>query len=443
MKPIVSMAIKDLRLLLRDRGGLFFIFFFPLLYAIFFGYITAAMSGGGGDDVVPSVRVALVDEDRTDESAAFTELLISAPELDVLTVDERAVGATLVQEGKRAALLIIPSGFGERGRTFFMGDPPLVQIAADPARTAERGMLEGILQKYGAERMQQAFTDPNAMRAGARQALATLQEDENTPPLVRAALQGFMGSLNRLADELDAAEVTEEDIQESAGAGFQPLIVEAVPLFPRDDDDADEPAMNAFAISFPQGVLWGIMGATAGFGISLVTERTHGTMTRLRMAPLTQSKILAGKALACFLTTIAVATTLLVIGKVAFHVTPASPLLLAIAVMCVAICFVGIMMLLSVLGRTEAAASGIGWAALIVMAMVGGGMIPLMFIQRIAILNALSNLSPVKWSIIAIEGAVWRDFSAQQMLVPCAVLLLIGVGAFAAGAILFRRFERG
>ena len=36
------------------------------------------------------------------------------------------------------------------------------------------------------------------------------------------------------------------------------------------------------------------------FGISLVTERTHGTLVRLRMAPLTRAQILGGKALSCF-----------------------------------------------------------------------------------------------------------------------------------------------
>ena len=79
---------------------------------------------------------------------------------------------------------------------------------------------------------------------------------------------------------------------------------------------------------------------------------------------------------------------------------------------------------------------------LIVMAMIGGGMIPLMFIQKIGFLAALSNLSPVKWSILAIEGAVWRGFSPQQMMFPCVVLLGIGVTSFLIGALLFKRFER-
>ena len=44
---------------------------------------------------------------------------------------------------------------------------------------------------------------------------------------------------------------------------------------------------NPFDITFPQGVIWGLIGCAMSFGISLVTERTHGTLVRLRMAPLT------------------------------------------------------------------------------------------------------------------------------------------------------------
>ena len=40
---------------------------------------------------------------------------------------------------------------------------------------------------------------------------------------------------------------------------------------------------NSYAISFPQGIIWGVIGCAAGFGISLVTERTRGTLVRLRM----------------------------------------------------------------------------------------------------------------------------------------------------------------
>ena len=46
MREIVALVAKDLTLLLRDRGGFFFTFIFPLVFAVFFGTI---FSGSGGE----------------------------------------------------------------------------------------------------------------------------------------------------------------------------------------------------------------------------------------------------------------------------------------------------------------------------------------------------------------------------------------------------------
>jgi ABC-2 type transport system permease protein len=44
-------------------------------------------------------------------------------------------------------------------------------------------------------------------------------------------------------------------------------------------------------------------------------------------------------------------------------------------------------------------------AMLMVMAMLGVGMLPLIFMP--SWLRPFSHISPVKWSILALEGAVW------------------------------------
>jgi len=147
--------------------------------------------------------------------------------------------------------------------------------------------------------------------------------------------------------------------------------------------------------------------------------------------------ILAGKALACFASTIAIAGVLLLVGAVAFDVRPDSVPMLVMAIVPIAVGFVGIMMLLAVLGKTEAAAGGIGWAILTVFAMIGGGMLPLAFMP--SWLSSVSDLSPVKWSILALEGALWRGFTPAEMLRPASVLVAIGVVGFLSGAWLFRR----
>jgi ABC-2 type transport system permease protein len=167
------------------------------------------------------------------------------------------------------------------------------------------------------------------------------------------------------------------------------------------------------------------------FGIGIISERTRGTMVRLQMSPLTRTHLLAGKALACFASILIVEGGLFAFGRACFHVRPASWPLLVLAGLSTAVAFVGIMMFTSTLGKNEQAAAGAGWAVMMPLSMFGGGMVPLMFMP--GWMAAASNLSPVKWAILAMEGAIWRGFSLHEMLLPCALLIAIGVACFCVG----------
>jgi ABC-2 type transport system permease protein len=94
------------------------------------------------------------------------------------------------------------------------------------------------------------------------------------------------------------------------------------------------------------------------------------------------------------------------------------------------------MMLVAALSRTESAASGFGWAAMLVMAMLGGGMVPLFVMP--GWMQSVSVVSPVRWTVLALEGAIWRGYSLPEMLVPCGILVAVGAAAFTFGAAAFR-----
>ena len=39
-----------------------------------------------------------------------------------------------------------------------------------------------------------------------------------------------------------------------------------------------------------------------------------------------------------------------------------------------------------------------------------------------------------RWAILALEGAIWRDFGPAEMAGPCAILLAVGLVTFVIGA---------
>jgi ABC-2 type transport system permease protein len=194
---------------------------------------------------------------------------------------------------------------------------------------------------------------------------------------------------------------------------------------------------STYEIMFPSAVLWAMLTCVLTFAIGIVTERESGTLLRLHLAPIGRGQVLAGKALACFLTGLAVAVGLLAVGRLALGVRIVNPVGMALAVLCTTWCFTGIMMFASTLARTHQGAAGATWGILMPLAMIGGAMVPLIAMPPWML--TLSNISPVKWGIWALEGAIWRDFTLAEMLVPCVILLGVGAVGFAAGVKLMSR----
>ena len=412
MRPILALALKDLRVLPRIRMAFFFTFIWPVIVAVMFGYAFS----GSGDGATRAMKIAVVDDDGSEGSRAFIARLESSGHFEVAMMP-RADAESAVRRGQLAAFLAIKPGFGAGSQRMFYGPPREIEVGADPSRKAEAGMLEGLLMQAAASDMQQMLSDPTASLTMVDKAIGDASRDPAAP----RELVHFLGELKTFvgspASQRDAA---------VGGSQWQPLKIVSAPI----TRERSGPR-NPFEITFPQGVIWGLIGCAMSFGLSLVSERTRGTFVRLSMAPLTRAQILGGKALACFVAMVVVQTLLYALGVTLFAVRPGSWPMLLLASLCATLAFCGFMMLVSTLGKTEQAASGAAWAIMMPLSMLGGGMVPQIVMP--AWMSTAGNISPVKWAIRAIEGALWRDFTLTEMLLPCGVLLVFGYICFAIG----------
>ena len=410
MKQIIALALKDLRLMPRNRGGMFFTFVWPILVTVLFGI----MFGGNNNGEQGKVRVAIVDEDNTDGSRAFLKKIEESFELTPMT---QADAENAVRRGQRTGFIVVKPGFGEASNRMFYGSSKEIEVGVDPARQAEAGMLEGLLMKHAATDLQKMFTDSKASTAMVDKALGDLKQ---APPDQAAPVQRFLGEWKTFMGTPQS-----QGPPGSPQGEWQPLKITK-----KDVARIYEGPRNPFDITFPQGVIWGLIGCAMSFGISLVTERTHGTLVRLRMAPLTSAQILGGKALSCFTSIMFVELMLLGVA-LGFGVRPTSYPMLALAGLSAAICFVGFMRLVASLGKTEQTASGAGWAILMPLSMVGGAMVPTFIMP--SWIQSISFISPIRWTMLAIEGGVWRNFSIAEMATPCAILIFVGAACFTLG----------
>ena len=430
MAAVLAIALKDLKLLFRVRSAWFFTMVWPLIVAVMFG----AIFGGGGSGS-SRLAIAVTDEDQTPASKAFVDGLAAKDGFDVQRAAD-AEAVDLVRRGRRLAAVRIPKGFGAASRNLFAGAPPRVELRIDPSRQAEASMLQGLLFAQGAQRLQTLFDDPTEGQGMIAGMLDDVRKAPDGAIAGRESLQSMLGSLDAYLGEQAKARSASPAGSTPAPAsarpaGWQPLAIDVTSVERRREGPA-----NGFQITFPQGIQWGILGCMMSFAVSLAVERSHGTLTRLLMSPAPSWALLAGKGLACYLAILIVEMGLAIVGAAFFGVRPSSVSLLLLVMVVAPVAFVGLMMLVASLGETEQGAAGAGWALMMPMSMLGGGMIPLAFMP--GWMQSVSVISPVRWMIVAFEGAIWRGFSLAEMVLPCAILIATGLAAFALGA---RRFQ--
>lgn len=414
MNAVLAIALKDLRLLVRNRATLFFTFVWPILMAVGFGLMF------GGDGEKAKMRVLVIDQDRSVASSALVDGLLA---LDSVMVEvlPRAESELEVKRGRAVAMIDIPIGYGLASERLFYGEPALVNVLIDPSRKAEIGMLEGLL-------MQAASRDlGRKMNSIGRDSKWLQTARSDTADLPEKERQSYKTLFDALAGLPMAEQQAPADGASDAMAGWAPLKVQMQSL----QSDRKGPR-NPFAITFPQGMLWGLVGCLMGFASGFAQEREKGTWLRLRTGPMSTRRLMMGKALAALIALMAVQLLLLLMARVIFGLTPESiPALMAV-ITASAIAFTGLMLLISSAGRTTQGVSSAGWAGLMPLMMIGGGMIPLVAMP--AWMANVSALSPISWSLRSLEGAIWRGYEWADYLWPLSGLLILGVVAFAIGA---------
>lgn len=426
MGKVWTLARKDIRILIRDKGSFFWVVGFPFLFALFFG---AIFSGSGGR--MSGMKIAAVDEDSTSYSRAFITELDTLPSARVTTMSrDSAFG--LVRQGKYVAAVVLKKGFGQTMGMF--GDSASIEVGIDPARQAEAGYLRGMLMQTAFTLMQRRYFSADSVRQELNR-LTGGQTDWGG--LDSTQKQLATGMMSNLADLLGTMETTDSsapaDTSSASSGELMPVDVVSVTA------DTAQPR-SGFEIFFPSALLWALIACAAAFGVSIVKERTAGTFLRLRLAPITRAHILAGKGVACFVTCLFVCVLLLAVGNIVFGVRIAEPGIMALALLASSLAFVGIMMMISVLGKTEEAVGGAGWAILLVLAMAGGAMVPTFVMPEW--LKTVGMISPVKWGILSFEAGIWRGFTLSEMMLPVGILLGIAVAGFTLGVVILNRTER-
>ncbi len=423
IRQATVLAMKDLRLLLRDRAAAFFTFVFPLAIALFFGYVFS------GTTSEPLKVVAFVER-PSPQADAFVKALGDDGGFSLTVVDDRPAGELAVRRGQAAAMVVVPEAYAEGLDSVFSGGGAELALVVDPSRRAEGAMLVGKIHEVAFRTVFSSMSDPEQFGRMLDRAEKSL-EASDLPLTDRIAVRTALARARAMSSK-----PREGAAQAGAGegglAGWRPVKVSVGEL----EMQPGIPA-NSFAISFTQGLAWALFGAVLAFGSGIAEERQRGTLVRLLVSPMRPVTILVGKALGCFVACLATEWLLVLVGVAFFGVRVSSWPLLALSSAATAFGFCGVMMMLAGGFRTQGGAQGAGRAVLLVLTMVGGGTVPLVFMPPF--LRLASNASPFKWAVLVAEGCTWRSWGMAELWLPLAALVAVGAAGLAIGAVMVRR----
>lgn len=381
MRNALTVAGAELRLFLRDRSNIFFVFIFPLLLVLMIG----AQFGEGAT----AGRVAVAGADSGLQTA-----LVSQLEDDDVVVREIAWddALELLARGRLDAAVRID---GAAATAYDSGGAVTLEVVRSASANAQ--VVE-----------QEVRTAVEVLRAG-RARLEALEQRGVPADRAEAALAAAEGDVSA-----PVLEVTNVDELSEAFAGL---------------------GQFDFGAS-GQLLLFVFLSCLAG-SATLIQARRLGVVSRMLAGPVTAGEVVAGQiggrwAIGMFQGGyIMLATSLL------FGVSWGTLWLSLLVLLLFSLVAAGAAILLGTMLENEGAAGGAGVGIGLVLAALGGSMLPLEFFPDT--IRAVANATPHAWANTALAEIQRRGGTLTDVLPQLGVLAAMAVLLAALGAWSLRR----
>ena len=402
----LSVAGKEIRLILNDRGTLAILILLPiLLSSLFAGLNSMAASDEENPNILLDVN--LVNDDTGGFGEEVAKSILSIDELNVETLDTVAEAEQQVIEGQVAAAIIIPSDFSAKIDAY---TPTAIEVIVDPAEPEGASIVTGIMNQVVAE-----VTIWGEVQYGIRTIIEESELLVNASPEELRGMEAqnlgvIMTQLNELRRNPAIAVISEnlEGVKVEGGIGLFLTY-----LFP------------AFTVMF----IFFIVGTSSS---SLLQEREAGTLRRLLAAPIPRWTVIAGKMLAYGLLVCMQVVILFTIGYILFDITLGqSPLALVTITILVAFVAVSLGMMVAAFAKSAKQADNVGMILAFVLAGIGGAfpLWPPIF-RAEGFIGTLSKFTPHAHALEGYYSVMAENAGFTQILPQLGFLLFMGLVFF-------------
>ena len=411
MHKLLTIALKDLKLIFRDPAALILMLLAPFLITLGMGLITGRFSGSATSGI-SNISVAIVNQDEGELGKAL-EAVFSSKELADLV--EPAILATpgearqLVEANQASAAIIIPQGFSASIIPDVGGSTSvkLVQIAfiANPNSPTSSGVLRSILDAF--------LNQVEVGRIGAEVTLSQIAQTGKLTPELAAQLGEVLGT-----------QLAQQSTQE------QPIQLENV--------TASGAAVKFDLLMYfaPGMALMFLMFAVTYGGRSLLLENRTGTLPRLLQTPTTSAQILGGKVLGIFLTAVSQLTILIGGTSLLFRLNWGEPLGVVLLILASAFAASGWGSFVATMFKTPAQVANFGSIIMLVFGLLGGSFFDMSRLPKWV--STLSKITPNAWGLQGFTTLAGGGTLAS-IGEPLLALALMGILLFTVASILMRR----
>jgi ABC-2 type transport system permease protein len=411
----------------RDRVAQMLTFLLPIVFFSIF----ATVFGGQGDVSTARIRIAVVDEDRSEVSARLIDGLKNEKGLRTQTtadaagagaVLDRGAAERLVRNGDVPVAVVIPAGLGDAfSKNGFAGGGPSIQLLSDVSDRIAPQMVLGLLQKVA------MTAAPDLLMRGGMQQFEKYAGAMT--PQQKAAVDAWLPRLK--AQGKSGANGSSE-----ASTGAMPIGVEVVDVMRTDNRRGSLISFYAAGI----GVMFLLFSSVAGAGGALLEEAEAGTLERLLSTNIGMTGVLVGKWILLALIGCLQLTVMFLWGRVAFGL-PLFSHLPGFAVMTVftASAAAALGLVLATLARSRAQLSGFSTILILTMSALGGSMFP-----RFLMSENMQKVGLLTFNAWALDGYLkvfWRQAAIWELWPQVLVLLSLAAVFLTVARLLARRWE--
>ncbi|MGZ5290206.1 MAG: ABC transporter permease [Actinomycetota bacterium] len=379
-----AIAWVNLRRLTRDKTGAFFVFVFPFL-------IILALGAAFGSGFTPQLGVVSTGSGPLGED--LRDRLAATDGLEVQSFTDVETMRTAIERGQLEGGLEIPTGYDERVRAG--ATVPLDYVARPTGNQELEATVAAVVDEQGVVIRAARFAVSEGTAASFDEALARARAVAAAMPRVQVATR-------------------------TAGG---------------------DSAIGSFASGAAAELILFMFLTSLSASAMLIETRRLGVTRRMLASPTEVRTILVGETLGRFAIAL-VQGLLIVAGTVLlFRVDWGNPFTTGLVVLLFALAATGAAMVMGSLLKNASQAGAMGVFLGLVLAAIGGCMVPLEIFPPV--MYRIAHLFPHAWAIEALNASIATGAAPAEVSTELWVLAAYAIGLLAIASVLLRRSITG